>query len=628
MIFAFIKKNNYKVVYQIIAFCLPFLVYVFTLAPSVLWIDSDELAAVCTLLKIAHPTGYPLFTILGKIFTFIPVSDEVYRLNLLSAALSSAALVIFFNLLIFLFKDYSFKKSFSRKGDEKISEKVLYNAALASTLILAFSKTFWDNANVIEVYSLQSLFFILNIFLFLQAINSEKTYYDFSLWIISAYVLGMSFANQMATFFLIPGFLYLYFYRFGLEKYSVRQILILLIPFLLGMSLYIYLFVRADNSVLSWGSTHNFENFWNHITGKQYSDKMFVSFDNFKSQLSRFFKEYPMEFSYLGLIFIISGLIELKSKNSQLFYFTLISFSFCVLIASNYSILDINSYFLLAIIVSAVWFFFGIIFILSRLKKSSVMISYTFIFIFIIALTINFSSLDKSKEIIVKDYAYNIFNSAPQNSIVISTYLPVLYFQNVKGVRKDIIFLNRDFLFDNWYLNSFIKSYPDVYNKSKNEFDVYSIELEKLNNNKSRYTSPQTNEDNKNILRFQKTYRDLVNSIIEKNINEKTILTTLEIDEDNNEKIAEDYFKIPNGVLLKLSKDSSFVEAVSPELKYRVDTRNDYFTNFIMSMYYKSHVNLSKYLLNNSRKEEAQSHLQKALELKPDSKELQNLLKK
>ena len=43
-----------------------FIIYLFTLAPSVVQIDSGELAALQITLGIAHPTGYPLFTIIAS----------------------------------------------------------------------------------------------------------------------------------------------------------------------------------------------------------------------------------------------------------------------------------------------------------------------------------------------------------------------------------------------------------------------------------------------------------------------------------------------------------------------------------------------------------------------------------
>ena len=59
------------------------IIYLITIAPSVVQIDSGELAAVQATLGIAHPTGYPLFTIIGYIFSLIPLPfTKIYQLNL------------------------------------------------------------------------------------------------------------------------------------------------------------------------------------------------------------------------------------------------------------------------------------------------------------------------------------------------------------------------------------------------------------------------------------------------------------------------------------------------------------------------------------------------------------------
>ncbi|MBK8550939.1 MAG: DUF2723 domain-containing protein [Ignavibacteria bacterium] len=86
---------NKKILYTSLSFIIPFAVYLYTLAPTVSWIDSDELSTASSLLRIAHPTGYPLFTVLGKIFTLIPFGDKVYMLNIMSAVISSAAVSLF-----------------------------------------------------------------------------------------------------------------------------------------------------------------------------------------------------------------------------------------------------------------------------------------------------------------------------------------------------------------------------------------------------------------------------------------------------------------------------------------------------------------------------------------------------
>ena len=73
-----------------------FIIYLITIAPSVVQIDSGELAAVQATLGIAHPTGYPLFTIIGYIFSLIPLPfTKIYQLNLLAAVFCSAGIGVF-----------------------------------------------------------------------------------------------------------------------------------------------------------------------------------------------------------------------------------------------------------------------------------------------------------------------------------------------------------------------------------------------------------------------------------------------------------------------------------------------------------------------------------------------------
>ncbi|MBN1383999.1 MAG: DUF2723 domain-containing protein, partial [Elusimicrobia bacterium] len=71
---------------MIITFLLSFAVYLATLCPTVYVGDSGEFATAAYTLGITHPPGYPLYVILGKIFTIIiPFGNIAYRVNLMSA---------------------------------------------------------------------------------------------------------------------------------------------------------------------------------------------------------------------------------------------------------------------------------------------------------------------------------------------------------------------------------------------------------------------------------------------------------------------------------------------------------------------------------------------------------------
>ena len=64
--YKYLLKKYYGILVSLIILA----VYVYTLAPSVVHIDSGELATVQATLGIAHPTGYPLFTVVGYLFLF------------------------------------------------------------------------------------------------------------------------------------------------------------------------------------------------------------------------------------------------------------------------------------------------------------------------------------------------------------------------------------------------------------------------------------------------------------------------------------------------------------------------------------------------------------------------------
>src|SRR5437762_5413496 len=65
--------------------------YVRTLAPSVLPGDYAEFQMCAAVLGVPHPTGYPLYVLLGKLFTLLPAGDVAYRVNLSSAVYMAGA---------------------------------------------------------------------------------------------------------------------------------------------------------------------------------------------------------------------------------------------------------------------------------------------------------------------------------------------------------------------------------------------------------------------------------------------------------------------------------------------------------------------------------------------------------
>lgn len=623
--------GNKRLIYSAVSFVIPFIVYVMTLAPSVTFIDSGELATVATRLGVAHPTGYPFFTILGRVFTFIPVGDEVYRLNLMCAVLSSAAVMIFFNLMYLLTGRLA-----EDQGGRKFAETNLLNISLSSSLVLAFSKTFWDTANAIEVYSLHSFFIILLLLLILKAageFSPKRTDEPWKYWLIFAFALGLSFANHLSTVFLSVGCIYLFFAVNGFNRNSLRKIFTMAVPFLLGLSVYAYLFVRADNDVISWGNPHNLENFWRHFTGKQFSVWMFTSFENAEKQLSYFTKSFPAEYVILPLLLAVPGLLLLFNRARRVFLFTLLLFLFCVIYAINYDIYDIDSYFLLAFVSAAIWIGAGMLWVLRKIKDANGNLSYAFLLLPLIPLVMNYEKADESKNRFVDEYTMNVFMSAEPNSIIMSTQWDFwisssIYQQFVRNIRPDIVVIDKELLRKSWYFEYIRKHYPELYERSKAEIDAYMNELLKFEKNTDRYTVPKTEADRQDLARIQSTFVALLNSFVDRNYPDRSFYTMIEIEQERGEKFGKDYSKVPQGLLFKYTKEEGFDNFSEPEFKYEITSRSDYHHSFIMNAYYSSYLNRANYLMNHSQFDTAELLIGKALEIKPGSPEAIQLLNK
>ncbi len=652
------QRDIKKVLFQIAAFVIPLIVYIMTLAPTVSFIDSGELATVCIKLGVAHPTGYPLFTILGNLFSHIPIGEPIYRLNLMCAVISAATVFLFFNLLVFLFREFRLpgngvketvtvkkvkgkvqKTVTKAKVLQKLGDGPVYIISLTASLLLGFSLTFWQSATSIEVYALHSFFLVAIIYLFLKACNSlNKTHETFwqseKYWLGFAFVLGLSFTNHLSTLFLGIGTLYLYFALQGFNKESFKRIGIMAIPFTIGLSVYSYLLIRADNPILSWGNPHNLENLFNHVRGRQFSVWMFSSFDNAEKQFGHFISNLPEEFFAVSLILIIPGLIALYNVSKKFFIYTLLLFGFTVIYAINYDIYDINSYFLLAFVITAIWIAFGLYYVIQKLKDNSTVYAGISLVLVAITLYFNYPKADQSENYFVEEYTMNVFNSAPPNSIIISVQWDFwvsasMYYQFVKGIRPDIAVLDKELFRKSWYLTYVKKHYPDIYEGCKTQFDLYEPEVIKFESNPGRYTSPKTQQDQQDLALIQRYFLEMMNCIVESNIDKRPVFATVEIEQDQNERLVPDYNRIPQGVLLRYSKDKEPADHIEPEITYTVTDKDTYHHSFIMNMYYNALMNRGGYLMREGKLSEAESYLNRALTEfpnRPEGRQLMNTL--
>ena len=158
-----------------------------------------------------------------------------------------------------------------------------------------------------------------------------------------AYVLGLSFTNHMSTLYLAPAFLLLYFIRRGASREGWLFLLRLVPAFCLGLSVYLFLPVRASSGpMMNWGNPAGFDAILRHLSGKQYSVWIFSSSETAVRQLAYFFRSIGAEFFYVPLVVARPG--TLPSEPGPLILIVLL-FAGCLAFAVNRDINDIDSYF-------------------------------------------------------------------------------------------------------------------------------------------------------------------------------------------------------------------------------------------------------------------------------------------
>jgi len=210
--------------------------YTATLLPGIGSGDTAEFQRVLPTLGVAHPTGYPLYTILGWLWSWLPLGTPAWRVNLFSAVAASLAV-----------------------GAVYLVARAIGQAravAAAVALALAVSHTFWSQATIAEVYALAALIQALLLLALLRWRSGR-----WPLW-PAGLLLGLGLAHHRTIILMLPGALLFV----GLEARGLRlarehekqasslrsQVSYASIALLAGCLLYLYLPLRAPAWLDSW----------------------------------------------------------------------------------------------------------------------------------------------------------------------------------------------------------------------------------------------------------------------------------------------------------------------------------------------------------------------------------------
>ena len=542
----------------LLIFILDLVVYFLTLSPTLQFIDSGELAVVCKTLGIAHPTGYPLYTLLGRLFSLLPLNDVIFRVNCMSLFFICFTNLILFSIFLVL------EKNFKKKNEKLVNIDIW--SAFITALLFSFTPTLWSQATSNEVYALNVLFFGLIILLVLLWKRRWKEFRGDKILYLLIFAYALSFGNHMSTLLILPALVFIFISTSGKTFIQPKRLILILGLFFLGLTIYIFLPIRSSqNPIMNWGNPQSWVTFKRQVTGWQYQVWMFAeSTDALVANLKNFIKLFFHQFPWYLLPLSFLGMYRLFVHDRKILIFFLIFFLVNVFYGINYVIPDIDPYFFGAFLVNAIFIGVGLHSVFriienSRLQK---IISQSLIILFILlplfSLKKNYFEADRSKDYFAYDFASNVMRSVKKDAVLMTNvwdhYSPWLYLRFVELKRPDLSYLDVELCRRSWYFNFIRQIYPDLYIKSEGEITKFVREVYPFENRQT--FNPQIIEN---------AYTDMLNSFLTNNFQTRPLYDDL-IGESRFEKL---YLKIPEGMVYSLKDSLRYYPYDFPNLEIR-----------------------------------------------------------
>ena len=199
------------------------------MAPTVSFWDTGEFIATSHILGIPHPPGSPLFLLIGKLFTLIPISADIaFRMNIFSPLISAATI----SLLFFICNEF-----IDRLDSRDNAKHFKMWSSLTASLTFAFTHSHWFNAVETEVYAFSGFMTALVVYLILIWSKHKHKPHSAMYLMGIVYVIGLATGVHLLNLLTIP-FIGLIIY-FSTSKFSIKGLLITL-----GLSLLTFIVIQ------------------------------------------------------------------------------------------------------------------------------------------------------------------------------------------------------------------------------------------------------------------------------------------------------------------------------------------------------------------------------------------------
>ena len=483
------------------------LLYLVTLAPTVTFEDSGELIAAAYNLGVPHEPGYPLWTMIAHLFTWLPFGDVAYRVNLMSAVCTSVAAALIAWTTLLVIDGVAAARSGGRAdasawlpGLEGPALWLACAAALGAGVLAATARTTWSQSIITEVYGLNAALVGLLCLLTVAWTRSATPKGRRRFFYAICFVLGLGLTSHN-TFVLLLPVLALYGYLIDRRlRPTWRQLAVGVALFVAGLAPYLYLPLAARRRpVMNWGDPATLTNFWRTITRRQY---MSGGHSGLTATLHELATSAGMLWHqwFAGLLALaVVGLVVLYRRRRPWFWFSVVFLLFMgplVTIVTDFpvttaeplvnadnralvSVFYIPSYLMIATLIGVGGWSLAAI-VARRLRSPRVVVLVLAALLVAVPLALAGTALGgmTMRHYRFADaYIHNVWSVATPHSLVMVDRdqfgFPLVYAQMVAHERPDVVVLDQELLRRSWYLQDLAYEQPALIAASRPQVDAF-----------------------------------------------------------------------------------------------------------------------------------------------------------
>jgi hypothetical protein len=504
-----------------IASTLVFLLYLVTLSPSTAMWDTSEYIAAAYILGIPHPPGNPLFVLIGRVFSILPIAPNVaMRINIFAALCSAVSAGMWF-----LVTERVLVSWLPRRWQR------IAGGSLAA-LIGATSFTVWSQSVVNEkVYTLSLVGMAISAWLIVRWCDDPDGPKADRLLILIAYISGLGYANHMAGFLVLPPLAIAVLIRRPRTIIRWRLILAGIAAILLGMTPYATQPIRAAffpainegeptacESKMAAACTFDkvtYQRFKYNFDREQYGKPALTERQApFGAQVGMWWLYFKWQWvrDHMGqrpgvqvlfaTIFLILGGLGgyvhwRRDRNSFWFFGPLVfTVTFGLIYYMNFKygfsqspelgdsvareVRDRDYFYLWSFSTWSVWAALGMVYVWETLaalagaddvrlgsetvtvpRQRSWLMASPILALALIPLLANWSSASRAGQTDTRDFAADLLNSVEPYGILVTAgdndTFPLWYAQEVEGIRRDVLVANTSLLNTEWYTRQMIR---------------------------------------------------------------------------------------------------------------------------------------------------------------------------